>query len=156
VNATANETEKICPECGAENLNLATRCWLCQRDLGEVPVIVVAEVVSESPDFARNGSLPAWTSIALAGALFAVGLGATVAFGPGAGILLVVVGVPAYLATLTRLRKIAARRSVTVVDQIITFLVSTLSVLGILLLMGVAAFVAFFMYCLIALSRHGL
>jgi hypothetical protein len=142
-----------CSECGAANREGTTKCWLCGAATlaDDIPY---AELV---PEPARlSGQQFTLSGLFILITLVAVVSGVWVQE-PGAGFSLAVIGVPALLATLIRTaRKRQRGETVTRADQFVTLLLSAAATFGILMMLMVAAFVAFFVYCLFEMSKMGI
>ncbi len=150
-----NETDKLCRNCGATNINLADWCWLCKQPLDDQSRLVVADVVSEPPAFAQDEHARLVTTAVMAGVLVVLGIGIAASMGPGLTILYAITVFPAFTATVIRVQLKSRRKRVTPLDQVLTFFLSTITVVGALAILCVAAFVAFVVYCLAQLSQQG-
>jgi hypothetical protein len=132
---------RTCPECGA--VVEGNRCWLCHRPL-------TAEQPGLAPSTARLAGQQTsqqtfgLSTLFLVITVIAVCLGVFVA-APGLGILLAVIAVPAFVRTsaATSAQERAAGRPVDVPDKVGLFLGSV----GVILLIGLAGFGAFFAAC---------
>jgi hypothetical protein len=143
-----------CPHCGADNAAETKHCWLCRCGLAVPPVreragAVRAELATSPPKF-----VPSPVSFSLA-AIFAVVTLAAVGFGlariePGFGIAFGVIAVPAFIITAVRTRREQnlKGRKVGLVESVLTFLVSSAAVFGIVMLIQIAIVIALFIACL--------
>jgi hypothetical protein len=149
-----------CQDCGAINPGHNAQCWLCYHPLaGSAPPplpgaaggqVVSAELVGE-PSLA----VAAASMLGLSVALLLVGIGAYLVE-PGLAIVYAIVVVPPLLATLvTGLARRAGGRPLSLGSRVLTFFVSGVITVGVLGLLCIAAFVAFFVFCLVALSAGG-
>lgn len=150
---SASSNAKYCPDCGAENNPFADACWLCQRDLARESEIVEAELVTTH---ARNP---------LVERIFAVltGLVAIVVVLVGIGVaseepwLVLVYGIlitPPLVGTFVRLKRQQQRQGhVGWGERLLTLIASFALMYAFLMVLGAAAMVAFFIYCVIALNR---
>jgi hypothetical protein len=133
---------RTCPECGA--VVQGNVCWLCHRAL--------TDNQARQPDFAaaqiehdqRSQQTFGLSTLFLFITVIAVCLGVFVA-APGLGILLAVIAVPAFIRTsvAASVEELAAGQPVNVAQKMSLFLGS----LGIVLLIGLAGFGAFFAAC---------
>jgi hypothetical protein len=154
------EAAKVCPDCGAENITLAVKCWMCHRDLKDVRTVMRPDHVQSGkaahrdlPVLAPSSSSTALVVGATVLLVLLVGWGVVTA-GPGALIPYAIIAVPALLATMIRVgRKSARGEKVGVVESIGTFLLSGVAVLGLLFMIGVTVVVGLFIYCLASAGR---
>lgn len=152
MSAGGYDTLKVCHECGAENLHLALRCWMCHADLKRVPQVVIAEIVPDPPKYAPSEIF--WMVLtALVGVLLVlVGIGLA-SEGPEPLIPYAIVIVPAFIATVVRVaRKQSRGVRIGWGERLLTFLISGMAVIGFIGLLIVAALTAMFVYCLISLK----
>ncbi|MCA9161729.1 MAG: hypothetical protein KDA62_02075 [Planctomycetales bacterium] len=150
-NAT-RDSIRICPECAAENSPFSDNCWLCQCPLTGDVEIVTAEIVGENrPNPILDRTFAVLTG--LVGLLIViVGIGIA-ADEPSLGVLYVLVVTPPLLGAFVRVkREMRRRRYVGWGERLATLIVSFALMYGLLMALGVAALVAFFIYCVIALS----
>ena len=140
-----------CRECWAINRQPTTMCWLCGASFDEE--IPYAEIVGEPP-VVTSGESPIffWMAMLLCGAFAIVFLGALLEDVESA-IGMIILAVPGLIAVLVRsARKHAQGQSMGWGDRIVTFLLTTAAIAGIISLLAVAAAVAFFIYCVMALQ----
>lgn len=161
------EGGKWCPECGADNLHFADRCWMCSGDLKNVAIIA-----AESPALAANTAglpiaKPAWARddstglisvAALAGLCLLVGIG-IYASEPALVIPFAIVATPALLATFIRAtRKQVQHKPIGVLDAVGTFLVSFVIsgvvAAGIAVVLVAVAIVSLVAFCFAELAKH--
>ena len=141
---------KICPECGADNIPQAAACWLCRGDLKQVlPIeLVTAEVVSQVPKYAPSASFfPVLTLLTIAvAALIGWALGEQ---SQGLVVLYVILVIPALIAASIRVgRKRLRGERVGWGEAIVTGIMATAVLHGVLGLLALAGFVALFVMCL--------
>jgi hypothetical protein len=138
-----HETKEVrtCPECGA--VVEGNRCWLCHRSL-TADQAGVAQATAPYERQQASQSTFGLSTLFLVITVIAVCLGVFVA-APGLGILLAVIAVPAFVRTsaATSAQEQSAGRPVDVPDKVGLFLGS----IGIMLLIGLAGFGAFFAAC---------
>jgi hypothetical protein len=146
---------KPCPHCGADCETSTARCWLCYGDLtGEVGV-VDAELVPEPPRHAPEDTIFGVMSAILAFVIVLVGVGAAFVQ-PGLSILIAIVAVPAFVATLVRVKKQEARQGhVGWGEKLGTFVVSAALTIGVLTMLGVACIIALIVFCFYLLATDG-
>jgi hypothetical protein len=144
---------KTCPACAAENFGDAAQCWLCRHDLRDVPAIVIAEEVRQPPSFVAGDQYFAALAVLLALTVIVVLVGVFLQE-PALAVMLGVILVPALVGTLIRVKQQQARHGhVSWAEKLLTFILSVSMVIGGLALLVVAAFVAFFLYCIAEMSR---
>ena len=147
--------EKICPDCGAENLAMAKYCWLCHRDMATVSEVVIAEMIPEQPTWTPSDWFFAVLSLLVAIMIVLCGIGLAIEE-PTAAIVFGILVAPPLVATVVRVRIRQQRQGhVSWAERFLTFFVSSVITVGILGLLLAAAFVAFFVYCLIEINRGG-
>ncbi len=140
-----------CVQCGAVNRQGTKRCWLCGAVL-DTPV-VYAELVPDAP---RVGGWQFTLSEAMILVTLIAVIAGTWAVKPANAVLLVLITGPALLVTFIRTaRKRSRGKDVTWVDKLATFLITAASVIGVLMVLWVAAIVAFFLYCIYAVAHSG-
>jgi hypothetical protein len=143
---------KTCPHCGAECDARSQRCWLCHGNVSAKAEIVDAEVVSEPPRHAPSDVFFAVAAGILALVIVLVGVGAALTE-PGLAVMMGVVVVPALVATVVRIQQQQYRHGyVSWGERLATFVVSASLVVGVLMLLCVAAVVAFIIFCFAALA----
>lgn len=155
MNDSTNPLLKICPECGADCVASAPRCWMCGGDLSRAETIYQAQAVTASMRGAGNaGAMPvsewffAISTCLLLGVVLLVGLGLAVDE-PGTAILYAIVVSPALLATLIRTQlKRASHGRVSWAEKFATLMISGALTVSIVTVLCVAACVALFVYCL--------
>lgn len=134
-----------CPECGAVQISGRTDCWLCFRRMSDV---IIAELVVLPKEITPDATTFNLASIFLIITLIAVGLGLA-ASEPGFAVIFVIIVVPALIATVRLVQKRTIHgEQIGVLQKIATFMVSSLAVVGLLLVIAVAAVVALFAVCL--------
>jgi RsiW-degrading membrane proteinase PrsW (M82 family) len=148
------EGVKTCPECGADNVPVANRCWMCQGDLKSAPKRSVPLHRDAKPVWAGNESTTLILFATLCVLVFLVGIG-SYASEPGLLIPFAIIATPALLATIIRAsRKRHQGKPMGIGETIATFFISGIAVLGILILVVVAVVVGFIFYCFAELARH--
>jgi hypothetical protein len=132
-----------CPECGAEIRDpSAKRCWLCKEPLGERPRLSDEELARRIRLPSAKGDSPAWAVVAVLTLLLFGGLLFTEAY--GIVIVLLIVAVPALIRTVVMAsRQREAGAPADSASVLVTFLTS----LGIVVVVGIAAGVAFYASC---------
>lgn len=129
-----------CPECGADLKSGESECWLCRRATrpdDSPPTSPFAAVERKS---AGQFSL---ASVFLIITLIAVCLG-SLRLAPGLGILLIIVATPALVRTcVVGAREKRAGHSLSIGEKVVAFLASS----AIIVLVGVAGFIAFQIAC---------
>ncbi|MEQ8789898.1 MAG: hypothetical protein RIC55_26625 [Pirellulaceae bacterium] len=146
---------KTCPSCGADCDARDARCWLCHADVtpggGE---IVDAVVVQQSPHYAPTETLFAVMAGILAVLIVLVGIGSALSE-PGMTVLLLIVVVPALVATLVRIQARKGRVGhVGWGEKLATFVISASITVGLLGMLGVAAIVALVAFCFYTLATQ--
>jgi hypothetical protein len=143
----------VCRYCGAENAPEAQRCWLCKCGLAVPPVREMAKK-QQPPALSPPKFAPSTPTFSLA-SIFAVVTMAAVGFGlarlePGLGITFAIVAIPAFIITAVRTRRErnVKGRDVGIVEYILTFLVSSAAVFGIMILIQIAIVIALLIACL--------
>lgn len=127
--------EHRCGQCGASCAVEATRCWLCNA-----PLSAAIAGASGAPAPAQQFSL---ATILLVITLIAVCLG-TFRISPGFGIAVICFSVPALIRTVVvGVQNKSVGQRLTIGDKLRVFAAS----LGIMVLVGIAAFVAFQIAC---------
>lgn len=161
------EGGKWCPECGADNLHFADRCWMCGGDLKNV-AIIAAEVAGPAtktaalpiakPAWARSESRGLMLVAALAGLLLLVGIG-IYASEPVLVVPFAVVATPALLATFIR----ASRKQVqnkpmgsleTAGTFLISFAISGVVAAGVVIVLAAVAIISLIALCFSELAKH--
>ncbi len=146
-----------CAECGAENMLPAARCWLCYKPLPMGAGMVVAEVVPERTT-TRKSPISQWVFGIMTGAVVLlvvlIGMGIAIDQPPQAIVYLVIV-LPGLVATGVSMRKsLVASGQVSWQRSFSTLILSFSITMAVLVVLVVAAFVAFFLYCLSEIARH--
>lgn len=142
---------KICPECGAENIALARRCWMCHGDVARVPALVTAEIV-EDHSLARQKRawhewFFLWLMVLLAVVIATVGAGLA-SEEPWLLIPYAIIVVPGFVATAIQVSvKSAKGETVSWGGTLATFVISTAVAIGVALLLLGALFVAIVITC---------
>lgn len=146
-----------CSSCGAHLRTGFARCWLCHAELtttvSEGSPLVVAEL-ARPPEFSEAAEW-IFKGVAALLALLAglVILGASLE-SPAAGVTLAVVLLFPLSATLLRVQLQKQKHGrVSWGEKLATFILSTAVMLALLVLLAIAAFAAFFIWCLIEISR---
>ena len=142
---------KICVECGAENWAYAADCWLCKRDLSDVEAVVNAEIVAPPVSTSANTFFAVVTGI-LGIVLVLIGIGLYLEE-PGAAIGYMILVIPPLIATIVRTMAKQGERPVGWGERLATFLISSVVFFGILVMLCIAAVVAFFAICLAAIAN---
>jgi hypothetical protein len=146
----------ICQRCGAANPPYAKQCWLCSTsDRSEiVPAARLVPLTEFANDPARLRSQSRTQSICAALLVACVALTVLIVIGfsiqdPGMLIPLIVVVGPAYLATGVRaLHGFATDGKPKASSLLLTFLFSGMFTVLAVVLLAIASFVAFFVWCL--------
>jgi hypothetical protein len=135
-----SSAEARCPECGASLEEGASACWLCRRTRE-------AENLHQSsspagPDKKSVGQF-SLASVFLVITLIAVCLGA-LKLAPGLGLAVILVATPALIrACVVNVQKKRTGRSLTIGEKLVAFFAST----AIVILVGLAGFIAFEIAC---------
>lgn len=146
----SGEVPLVCPHCGAQYAAGAAKCWLCNADLSDAPVLV-AELVSAPP------GEPAWslTEAFFAGlsaltALLVVLLGIGLfAQQPGLGVIYVILVIPPLTVTAARtFRKTRSGAGISWAERLATFVISSVVMLGVLGMLAIAAVACLIIYCI--------
>lgn len=147
---------RLCVDCGAAVHADADKCWLCGRAnpgaSGHRADVVQAEVIRRG----GSGKLE-WTasSLLILVALVVVNVGVWM-IEPGIGLLMTLILVPAAVATTIRAAKQRGKgKQMSWGERALTFFLSAAASVGILAMLMVAAFVAFFIYCVVAFRQGG-
>ena len=156
------DAKQVCRHCGASYAR--NPCWLCGAALDDQSIIV-AEVVSsprgdKPADFVATQGLQ--KSVDIAFAVATIGMGVTIALvtigaflqDPGRGIGFLILVVPAF--TIGALRLLWRRSQVghvTWMERFITYLLSGIASILLLLLLGVGVIIFFFLVCLVQVSK---
>lgn len=128
-----------CPECGATLQSGDSTCWLCRRTT-RPDDSSPASPFAEERKFAGQFSL---ASVFLIITLIAVCLG-SLRLAPGLGVLLIIVATPALVRTcVVGIREKRAGRTLSIGEKVVAFLASS----AIIVLVGVAGFIAFQIAC---------
>jgi hypothetical protein len=163
----ATEAVKSCLECGADNPHFANHCWMCGGDLKDAPLIAVAVAGSEAKPELKPNAKPAWAGDdsadlilvgTLTGLVLLVGMGVyaseralVIPFAIGA--------TPALLATYIRAtRKRIQKKPIgilgTLATFVISFVVSTVVGVAILIVLAAAMMISLINTCFAELSKH--
>lgn len=129
-----------CPDCGALLQRGEDKCWLCRRERH-------ADDARTSAPFAARERKPSGqfslATVFLIITLVAVCLG-TLRLAPGVGVLLLIVAVPALVRTcVVGVKEKRGGHSLSIGEKLIAFLASS----AIVVLVGVAGFIAFQIAC---------
>jgi hypothetical protein len=146
--STQPQTRKPrCPSCDAEQFSARpVKCWLCELPLASGAVAEAQTDDSSEPADRialpkRRGDNPAWIVFGVLALLIGLGLGSA---GPGILIVLLVLAVPALIrAALAAFRQSAGGRPLSGLGFASTFLSSV----GIVAMIGLASFAAFYATC---------
>lgn len=161
------EGGKWCPECGADNLHFANRCWMCGGGLRNVAIIAAelpapaakpAEAPLAKPAWARDDSAGLISVATLAGLCLLVGIG-IYANEPALVIPFAIVASPALLATLIRAtRKRVQSKPMGVLESVgmffLSFVISGVVAAGIAVVLVAVAIVSLVAFCFAELARH--
>lgn len=129
-----------CRECGAELTSDQTKCWLCGKPQSATNPYASPAAAADLQGGAGQFSL---ATILLVITLVAICLG-TFRLSPGMGIWVVIVATPALVRTfIAGIRQKSAGHRLTLGEKILAFIASA----GIIILIGVAAVVAFEIAC---------
>jgi len=138
---------KLCPECGAGLAAGAPVCWLCRRDLADSSEVVMAELVPDSKRVDALEIVLAISTLVIVVLMVLVGIGCFVS-APGLGVAYALFAAPPLIITLLRTqRQQAATGKVSWADRLLTLVLSTALSAGVAMLLAVAAFIAFFVWC---------
>ena len=135
-----------CAECGAAVPRGEPSCWLCGHLMS-----------ATAPVAAKPTHSAAHTALNI-GAVLIVGLFVLILIGaaqddPGSALGLLILAVPGLLATVIASTRGRVRgKPLTFFEKVAYFTLSTAAVLSALVVIAVAAFVAFFAWCLFALG----
>ena len=148
--------ETHCPHCGAQNQTAGRRCWMCRQEFNDA--IITAKVIAPPPALRPPKFVPQTFSFSLASVfaiitLVAVGLGLA-QIEPGLGILFAIVCSPALVVTFvrTRLEQRTKGRQVGWGERVLTFIISSAAVFGVLVTMQIAMVIALLAICLLILA----
>ena len=137
----------VCPDCKAELKDDAVACWLCYR------VVSHEEMRSAEPPVELNSAgHDALMTLLAVFVVLVVAVGVW-DFAPGLGGLLLVIVAPALIVASVRIRRRAQTSGpLSTGQKVAQFAVSAALVLTVVCVLTFAAFIAFFVFCLIALS----
>ncbi|MFV1965194.1 MAG: hypothetical protein ACC628_07195 [Pirellulaceae bacterium] len=153
MNLPKRNTFKICPECGADGVPSARRCWMCDADLSREPEIVLAEFVDTTPDYAPAESFFAVATLFVLSAVMLIGIGLG-AQAPGLAVVYVVLVLPALIGSWVRIKRREARVGHTSwSERFVTLAMSGAITLGVLGLLFAALLVALFAFCIVAVTQ---
>jgi hypothetical protein len=128
-----------CPDCGAPLKDGESACWLCRRELPGGELSASSPLAKEG----RGAGQFSLASIFLIVTLIAVCLG-TLRLAPGLGVLLMVVAAPALIRTcIVGAKEKRSGHSLSIREKLLAFLASS----AIIILIGVAGFIAFQIAC---------
>ena len=140
---------RICPECGADSPSTKERCWICRGDLAAAPELVVAENINANsqPNWVAGSDTP--LNLAVLGCLLVTLIG--IGIGLQNHWLLIpymIIAGPALLITLIHTEaKVLDKRKVKPEQIVATFFLSTVAIVAILALLGLALFISFWVLC---------
>jgi hypothetical protein len=148
-----------CPECRAANATAARRCWLCGRDFtgkGPQPPPLPPMPAGEAPyapgpeqgaaTFGASTALLLVTLVILGVGIFSLA--------PGMGVLYVILVAPPVIATsLVGARRRQRGQAWGGKEKAATAAISIVGLFSALGLLSLAAFVAFFVYCVVAIAN---
>ncbi|MFO0869741.1 MAG: hypothetical protein U0935_12485 [Pirellulales bacterium] len=140
-----------CPHCGAHLQPQMVRCWLCFAAIPSTPPAQVPVELARPPEFSQLGErIFQGLSILVAGLVLLILLG-TFLQEPAAGVTLTMLLFVPLSATVLRLYLQKQRYGrVSWAERLATFLVSTALLVMVLGVLVVAAFIAFFVWCLMS------
>lgn len=143
---------KVCPECGAQSSATSARCWICRSDLKNVQAIVLAEAMAPSikPQSWASPTIRRANAAMIASLFFVV-----VVVGIGVGLVekwllfpYLIVVIPAWIVFWNAAEaKSLNRKRVGPADIFISFVLSLAGVVGVLILLILALFIAIFAIC---------
>lgn len=139
---------KICPECGADSPSTEDRCWICRGDLSSGQELVAAEEIAASqPGWIAGTNTP--LNLAVLGVLLVVLVGIGVGLQNHWSLVpYVAIAGPALLITLIHTEaRVLDKKKVKPEQIVATFFLSTAAVFGVLALLGLALFIAFWALC---------
>ena len=151
-----------CPHCGAKVGRDWRSCWLCGMELpaaGSAETAAPTFIEGEAEPGSGHGTVRLITQVvglmlAVTILLILVGLLANGEY--GGAILLVILFVPAGIVTLSKsLSRRAQGETMAPLDKAATFLLSLAVTIGVIVAVGVAAFVALLVVCIAILSTNG-
>ncbi|MCA9248747.1 MAG: hypothetical protein KDA42_16590 [Planctomycetales bacterium] len=139
------------------NRAAVTRCWLCSGNLeassARSEEVILAEIVPEQ--IRRSAASFALSTLLLLVTILCVAFGLA-DFAPGLSGLLLLIVLPAFLITVIRTRRHEARgEQVSTGRKVESFVISAALIVATFFGLAALAFLAFFVYCLVALSRGG-
>ena len=149
-----------CPDCGAGNPKFERRCWLCRRllDGGNAPAAGGATL--ERSDLWPPQDVSSTDNVLLVTLAIGVIIYAIVCFGvsreaPGIAIALAVIGVAPITATaVTAFRARQEGRLIRLGEVVLRMITGVAVVLGLIGAAGLAAVIAFCMWCFAELARN--
>jgi hypothetical protein len=143
----------MCDECGANNSLQAGRCWLCGRELPLVPEVVADQLAAayRSPSAEPFADDPASSITSLMVVVVVLLIGGSIALEEvGLAIAYFIIAAPALLGMFIAQSKFAAKgQPLGPLGRIAAFFVSAAAAFALLTALGIAAAVAFFIYCLV-------
>lgn len=138
-----------CPECGAGSQAGTLRCWLCGRSLADVQP---ARGPTTGHSLATWGAAATLVVFVITLALVTIGVWQEA---PGlAVVLILVVLVPLAITILAWARERSRGGTYSLGAALARFFVSLAVLIGGLVVLSIAAFAAFFVWCLSQLSMH--
>jgi hypothetical protein len=149
---TTTETQKrVCPHCGAGADGIWTSCWMCGLDLPE-------EMPAGAPRRSGESAFPPgvvafvpWLLAGLVG-LMLLGLCIDGNWGAAIGFLLLLTPAGVYTFVKSRSRQ-GTDAPMSGASKFATFLVSLAVTVGCVFAVGLAAFIALFVICIVSLSN---
>lgn len=152
-----------CLECGATNMPRARRCWLCSRPIEPLVEAKLATERAEDPDdpltayrapgadLGPSQTFLSSTLLILTAVTVLVGVGIALN-DAGPAVTYAIVMAPALLATyVASARRESRGKPLSPGGKVVAFLLSIAAVIGLLMLLVVAALVALFVFCLISM-----
>lgn len=152
MDTVSRSTELLCPQCGASNSWESSKCWVCRA-----PLVWDANVSSTAIKVAPPA--PKSRTMELLGpALLVVGVVATMIGlakeSPGLAILVALVFAPGLLFTLASAGwRRHQGRAMSAGDKFVRFLFSVAMTVGILVVLGVVAIVAFIVWLFVVCAN---
>jgi hypothetical protein len=159
--------QKKCPHCGAKVSPAWANCWLCglklNKGLPAEPALATGQIFETDDATASppNESAGVVATIGKAAGFFLAGIIALIMLGLlangeiGGAIFFLLLLLPAGLVTVTKsLRWQSKGVEFTVLEKLGTFLMSLAVTIGAVVLLGIAAFAALCVACIVALSTN--
>lgn len=147
-----NNPPMACPECGAARSSSAARCWMCQAPFAGDELIPLAEAVDLTPRHSLQESFFQFATLATLALVVLVGVGMAI-HEPGSVIIyLMLVGPPLIGATLHVAHRERRDGKVSWASRFTALIASAVIMASALVAIAVALFVAFFVFCLVAMG----